>query len=247
MTSVGRCTCSTSQAVVADLPVPVAPSRTTSFSPALIRSASSLIAVGWSPDGSKSLTTRNVPWVGRMSVLALTRTTVRRWCDRNGRQRSSAPTGAGGESGTHPLLVLGGAAPLACLLAGAVPDRGPAPPGLPGRGRTPERGVRPRCGVAHRGRPAPRPPAAALAGPAHDAPRGPPGGCRRIRRAPPVGFRRTGGVRTHIELRCAGRCPRAGVHGRPTPASSAPLPPRRSPERHVCPLRGAPSRRINPG
>ena len=36
-TRVGRCTCSMSQAVVADLPVPVAPSSTTSVSPALMR------------------------------------------------------------------------------------------------------------------------------------------------------------------------------------------------------------------
>ncbi len=51
MTSVGRWSRSTSQAVVADLPVPVAPSSTTSFSPAWIRVARSSMAVGWSPDG----------------------------------------------------------------------------------------------------------------------------------------------------------------------------------------------------
>ena len=72
MTSVGRCTCSISHAVVADLPVPVAPSRTTSCSPALIRAARSAIAAGWSPLGSKSETTpkgATVRWrsvVGRM-------------------------------------------------------------------------------------------------------------------------------------------------------------------------------------
>ena len=72
MTSVGRCTCSISQAVVADLPVPVAPSRTTSFSPAWIRVARSAIAAGWSPLGWKSETTSKgatVRWrsvVGRM-------------------------------------------------------------------------------------------------------------------------------------------------------------------------------------
>src|SRR5215208_4564675 len=69
MTRVGRCTCSISHAVVADLPVPVAPSRTTSVSPAFTFSASCLMAVGWSPEGSKSLTTVKRPWVGRMSVV----------------------------------------------------------------------------------------------------------------------------------------------------------------------------------
>jgi len=58
-TIVGRCTCSMSHAVVADLPVPVAPSSTTSVSPALMRCASSLIAWGWSPLGAYSLTTSN--------------------------------------------------------------------------------------------------------------------------------------------------------------------------------------------
>jgi hypothetical protein len=72
-TSVGRWTRSISQAVVADLPVPVAPSRTTSFSPASTREASSVIAWGWSPLGWKSDTTLNgatVRWrsvVGRMA------------------------------------------------------------------------------------------------------------------------------------------------------------------------------------
>ncbi len=48
-----------SQAVVADLPVPVAPSSTTSVSPALMRPASSAIAAGWSPLGEYSLMTSN--------------------------------------------------------------------------------------------------------------------------------------------------------------------------------------------
>jgi hypothetical protein len=61
MTSVGRCTCSISHAVVADLPVPVAPSRTTSVSPALTRSASAVMAAGWSPAGSNSLMTSKRP------------------------------------------------------------------------------------------------------------------------------------------------------------------------------------------
>ena len=68
-TSVGRCTCSISQAVVADLPVPVAPSRTTSFSPALTAPPSSAIACGWSPLGSKSLTTWKGATVRWMSVV----------------------------------------------------------------------------------------------------------------------------------------------------------------------------------
>src|SRR5690606_24969063 len=59
ITRVGRCTCSMSHAVVADLPVPVAPSSTTSVSPALMRAVSSLIAAGWSPLGVYSLTTSN--------------------------------------------------------------------------------------------------------------------------------------------------------------------------------------------
>ena len=54
MTRVGRWTCSISQAVVADLPVPVAPSSTASFSPARTRRARSAMAVGWSPAGWKS-------------------------------------------------------------------------------------------------------------------------------------------------------------------------------------------------
>src|SRR5688572_15830020 len=74
MTRVGRWTASTNQAVVADLPVPVAPRSTVSCSPALTRRARSAIAAGWSPAGWKSETTwkgarrrwRSV--VGRMSL-----------------------------------------------------------------------------------------------------------------------------------------------------------------------------------
>jgi hypothetical protein len=46
ITSVGRWTRSVSQAIVAVLPVPVAPSSTTSCSPPLIRFSRSSIAVG---------------------------------------------------------------------------------------------------------------------------------------------------------------------------------------------------------
>src|SRR4051794_6111027 len=53
MTRTGRCTRSVSQPTVAVLPVPVAPSRTTSCSPETIRRSRSAMAVGWSPDGSK--------------------------------------------------------------------------------------------------------------------------------------------------------------------------------------------------
>src|SRR5699024_233446 len=67
ITRVGRCTCSTSHAVVADLPVPVAPRSTTSFSPRPSRSVSSAIAAGWSPAGSNSLTTWKGASVRRMS------------------------------------------------------------------------------------------------------------------------------------------------------------------------------------
>ena len=68
ITSVGRWSRSTSQAVVADFPVPVAPSSTTSFSPAWIRRARSSIAVGWSPLGRYSLTTSNGATVRWRSV-----------------------------------------------------------------------------------------------------------------------------------------------------------------------------------
>ena len=79
ITSVGRCSRSTSQAVVADLPVPVAPSSTTSCSPAWIRAArarrspSAGRRLGW-----KSLTTSNGATVRSRSVMGrigLNRTT----------------------------------------------------------------------------------------------------------------------------------------------------------------------------
>ena len=56
-------------AVVADLPVPVAPSSTTSSSPALIRREISSIAVGWSPLGENSEITSNGATVRLMSVV----------------------------------------------------------------------------------------------------------------------------------------------------------------------------------
>ena len=59
ITRVGRCSRSMSQAVVADLPVPVAPSSTTSRSPARIRRSRSSMAAGWSPAGRCGLTTSN--------------------------------------------------------------------------------------------------------------------------------------------------------------------------------------------
>ncbi len=46
ITSIGRCSRSAIQAIVAVLPVPVAPSSTTSFSPAWMRLAISSIACG---------------------------------------------------------------------------------------------------------------------------------------------------------------------------------------------------------
>src|SRR5918995_7436715 len=90
MTSVGRWTCSTSHAVVADLPVPVAPSSTTSCSPALTRRASSWIACGWSPAGWKSETTSNGA--------------TRRWRSVVGRMvlRYAAPPTAGPWAGQTP-------------------------------------------------------------------------------------------------------------------------------------------------
>ena len=73
MTSVGRCSRSISQAVVADLPVPVAPSSTTSCSPARIRCSRSSIAVGWSPEGWKSEITSKGATVRTRSVTGLMR------------------------------------------------------------------------------------------------------------------------------------------------------------------------------
>src|ERR1700757_598410 len=59
MTSTGRCSFSATHATVAVFPVPVAPSSTVSFSPARTRLSISAIAVGWSPAGTMSVTTRN--------------------------------------------------------------------------------------------------------------------------------------------------------------------------------------------
>ncbi len=59
MTRVGRCSRSASQATVAVLPVPVAPSSTVSLAPALIRFSIAAIAAGWSPAGTMSVTTSN--------------------------------------------------------------------------------------------------------------------------------------------------------------------------------------------
>ena len=59
MTRVGRCSRSASQAIVAVLPVPVAPSSTVCFSPALTRRSISSIAAGWSPAGVMSVSTWN--------------------------------------------------------------------------------------------------------------------------------------------------------------------------------------------
>src|SRR5262249_31063522 len=87
---VGRCTRSISHAVLADLPVPVAPSSTTSCSSALIRRSSSSMACGWSPDGRNSLTTSNRPVVGTRSLLVRTPTTVRGGYDKNLAGRSEA-------------------------------------------------------------------------------------------------------------------------------------------------------------
>ena len=69
MMSVGRCTCSMTQAVVADLPVPVAPSSTVLSAPPLIRRAISAMAVGWSPLGEKSEITSNGATVRLRSVV----------------------------------------------------------------------------------------------------------------------------------------------------------------------------------
>src|SRR6478752_3179978 len=77
-----RSTSSMSQAVVADLPVPVAPSSTVSVSPARTRRPSSAIAVGWSPLGvyseitSKGATVRWRSVVGRMAQPYVARPTA---------------------------------------------------------------------------------------------------------------------------------------------------------------------------
>src|ERR1700709_1172269 len=86
-----------SHAVVADLPVPVAPSRTTSCSPEFTFRASCSIAAGWSPAGWNSLTTRNRPRVGRVSVEV---DTGRRY-DVGVTERVRATPGAGWASGRN--------------------------------------------------------------------------------------------------------------------------------------------------
>ena len=55
----GRCVFSIVQAMVADLPEPVMPSRVWKRSPPSIPAANASIAAGWSPAGAKSDTTRN--------------------------------------------------------------------------------------------------------------------------------------------------------------------------------------------
>jgi hypothetical protein len=59
ITSVGRCSRSASQATVAVLPVPVAPSSTVSLAPSLIRFSIAAMACGWSPAGTMSVMTSN--------------------------------------------------------------------------------------------------------------------------------------------------------------------------------------------
>ena len=59
ITSVGRCTCSMVQAMVALLPEPVMPSSVWNRSPRSMPSASVAMAFGWSPAGAKSETILN--------------------------------------------------------------------------------------------------------------------------------------------------------------------------------------------
>ena len=71
MTSSGRWSRSTAQATVAVLPVPVAPSSTTSCSPPRMRFSMSSIAVGWSPDGWNSEITSKGATLRLRSVTGL--------------------------------------------------------------------------------------------------------------------------------------------------------------------------------
>src|SRR5690348_9184844 len=71
MTSVGRCTCSIVQAIVADLPEPVMPRRVWNRSPRSMPADRASMARGWSPSGLNSETT----WNGG------TPPSVRRGCD----------------------------------------------------------------------------------------------------------------------------------------------------------------------
>ena len=76
-----------SQAVVADFPVPVAPSSTTSCSPAVSRRSSSSIAAGWSPAGWCGLTTSNRPPVRGISPTGR----CSEWASGNTRSPSACP------------------------------------------------------------------------------------------------------------------------------------------------------------
>ena len=102
---------------MADLPVPVAPSSTTSCSPARTRRSSSSIAAGWSPDGWKSETT----WKG---ATRRTRSVV----GRTGPRYGGGSDNRTGPSAAPPIMVrVAGASPRST----AVPTAG----GRPGRHR----------------------------------------------------------------------------------------------------------------
>src|SRR5205823_437017 len=100
ITSVGRWSFSIIHAVVADLPVPVAPSRTTSFSPASMRLASSAMAAGWSPLGWYALTTSKGASVRSMLETGRMGSTVRPATDNA--VRSAVLRGAGAASAGLP-------------------------------------------------------------------------------------------------------------------------------------------------
>src|SRR5687767_7080405 len=155
-----------SHAVVADFPVPVAPSRTVSVTPELTRSASALMAAGWSPEGWYSLTTRKRPRVGRMSVVARTRSTVRPTSDRTASVSRPCTGGTGGTAGLAVGACTGWGRRLASPVAGAVTAEDQRHPGS--------------CTPDEVG-----PGVAAPAGPADDAPRGSLRGGRRRPSAPP--------------------------------------------------------------
>src|SRR5213082_1118238 len=98
-----------SHAVVALLPVPVAPSSTTSFSPFLIRSVSSAIAAGWSPAGLNSLMTSKGATTRLISCARLMDPIYNRGPTLNGPIRNgrtaAAPDRRQGpyDGGTHPV------------------------------------------------------------------------------------------------------------------------------------------------
>src|SRR5215510_16061621 len=100
MTRTGRCTRSASQAIVAVLPVPVAPSSTLSLAPPLTRFSSASIASGWSPDGWKSLTIRNGATVRVNSSAGLMLSSVRLRPDSRGVRADRSGTRL--DSGTPP-------------------------------------------------------------------------------------------------------------------------------------------------